>query len=334
MRRPELAWPVGLGLACALLTFFTVYDQLFHRTGVEFILGDQLNRHRQVLAGVAIDPWQYRLLPELVVEAAIRAVRWIGVENPVLPAFAIVRVVQNSSIFLLSALYWGRLGISKGMTIIGLAMLAWGFSYAGYGSDLAFSTYFDVLFFLLAAWLILLHRLGWIVLVIALSALNRETSALIPFLILAAAMQPAGRSGVVDRRALRIAAVGLLVFLLEYGLTRLLLGPRPSMRPYGHELGLDLLGLNLTWIYSYFSTAAAFSVIPWLALIYWKSWPPILKRFFWAIVPLWVVPHLFLGAIAEARLLLVPHVIVLLPAALRVVQSGSRAAADSGTVAG
>ena len=30
-----------------------------------------------------------------MVEAAIRAVRWIGVENPVLPAFAIVRVVQN-----------------------------------------------------------------------------------------------------------------------------------------------------------------------------------------------------------------------------------------------
>jgi hypothetical protein len=202
---------------------------------------------------VAIDPWQYRLLPELVVETAIRAVRWIGVENPTLPAFAIVRVVQNLLIFVISALYWSRLGVSKGMTVLGLAMLAWGFSYAGYGSDLAFSTYFDVLFYLLAAWLILLHRLGWTVPVIALAALNRETSALIPLVVLAAGVQPAGPSGLVDRRALRIAGVGLLVFMLEYGLT---------------------------------------------------------------------------------RLLLVPHVIVLLPAALLVVQSGSRAAADSGTVAG
>jgi len=75
MRRARIAWPVGLGLISALLTFFTVYDQLFHRTVVEFVLGDQLDRHRQVLAGVAIDPWQYRLLPELVVEAAIRAVQ-------------------------------------------------------------------------------------------------------------------------------------------------------------------------------------------------------------------------------------------------------------------
>ena len=237
-------------------------------------------------------------------------------------------------IFTLSAWYWGRLGASKGMTILGLAKLAWAFSYAGYGSDLAFSTYFDVLLYLLAAWLILLDQLGWMVLVIALAALNRETSALIPFLFLAAAMRPAGRPGVVDRWALRIAAVGLLVFLLEYGPTRLLLGPRPSMCPYGHELGLDLLGLNLTWIYSYFSTAAAFSVIPWLALIYWTSWPPILKRFFWAIVPLWLVAHLFLGAIAEARLLLVPYVIVLLPAALLAVQKSPGAAADSKTAAG
>ena len=75
MRRESLAWPVGLGVVSGLLTFFTVYDQLFHRTGIEFILGDQLDRHRQVLAGVAIDPWQYRLLPKLVVEAAIRAVQ-------------------------------------------------------------------------------------------------------------------------------------------------------------------------------------------------------------------------------------------------------------------
>ena len=44
MRRARIAWPVGLGLISALLTFFTVYDQLFHRTGIEFILGDQLDR--------------------------------------------------------------------------------------------------------------------------------------------------------------------------------------------------------------------------------------------------------------------------------------------------
>jgi len=334
MRRHRLLWPIGLGLVSAFLTFFTVYDQLFHRTGVEFILGDQLDRHRQVLAGVAIDPWQYRLLPELVVEAAIRSVRWIGVENPTLPAFAIVRVVQNLLIFLIAALYWGRLGVSKGMTVLGLAMLAWGFSYAGYGSDLAFSTYFDVLFYLLAAWLIVLHRLGWTVTVVALAALNRETSALIPLLVLAVGIRPADLSGLVDRRALKMAASGLFVFLLEYGLVRFLLGPRPTMRPYGHALGLDLLGLNLSWIYSYFSTAAAFSVIPWLALVFWKGWPPILKRFFWAIVPIWLVAHLFLGAMAEARLLLVPHVIVLLPAALSVVQNGSRAGPDSRGVAG
>jgi len=44
--------------------------------------------------------------------------------------------------------------------------------------------------------------------------------------------------------------------------------------------------------------------------------------------------HLFLGAIAEARLLLVPYVIVLLPAALLAVQNSPGAAADSKTAAG
>ncbi len=327
--RGRFGWPIGLGLVSAFLTFFTVYDQIFHRTGLEFILGDQLERHWKVLAGSAIDPWQYRLLPELIVEAVIRAFRWFGVENPILPAFALVRALQNVSIFVFSALYWTRLGVGRRLTILGLAMLAWGFSYAGYGSDLAFSTYFDVMFYLLAAFLILLDRLGLVLIVVALATLNRETSGLIPLLIVAAAIRPAGQTRRIDWKVLRIAGIALGIYLLEYGLIRWILGPRPSMRPYGHDLGLDLLGLNLSWIYSYFSTAAAFSVIPWLALLFWERWPPTLRRFFWAIVPLWLALHLFLGAIAEARLLMVPHVIVFLPAALLVVQNGERALARS-----
>lgn len=317
MRRASLGWPLALLAGATALTFFTVYDQIFHRTGIAFILQDQLERHRAVLEGTSIDPWQYRILPELVVEAVVRAARWLQVDDPTLLSFIVVRAAQNLAIFLAAALYWARLGVARLHRMIGLAILAWGFSYAGYASDLALSSYFDLLFYLIAGLLILAGKDLLLLAVVVLATLNRETAGLIPLMLFAGAL---GADSKLDRRRLLIAGGALMLFVLEYAVLRNLIGERPFMRPHGRTLGMGLLELNLTWLYSYFSTIASFSLIPWLALLYWRRWPPILKRFFWAIVPIWLSVHLVFGAIAEARLLLVPYVIVLLPAALLVVQ--------------
>ncbi|MFQ5924050.1 MAG: hypothetical protein ACE5M4_14530, partial [Anaerolineales bacterium] len=318
--RRQLAWPIALLLTSLLLTFFTVYDQILNRTGIEFLLGDQLERHQAVLAQQAIDPWQYRIFPELVVGAAIRISRAIDLKNPEISAFAAVRGIQNLAIFLAAAAYWGRLGIGRFHVLLGLLILAWGISYAGYGSGLAFSTYFDILFYLVAGWLILTSRLILMLPLVAIAAINRETSGLMPIMLAATAWGIIRDPRYVDRKRLIIALAALLINGVFYGLLRGILGSRELMTPYGHQLGLDLLIHNLTSRHTYFSSAAVFSVLPFMAVFFWARWPTVLKRFFWAIVPIWVSVHLFVGVIAEARLLLVPHAVVLLPAALFVVQ--------------
>ena len=57
-------------------------------------------------------------------------------------------------------------------------------------------------------------------------------------------------------------------------------------------------------------------IIPLLDILSVRLWPVGLRAFFWAIVPVWLVVHSFVGVLAETRLLLVPFVLVLLPGAL------------------
>ena len=322
--RRHLAWPIALLIVALLLTFFTVYDQILNRTGIEFLLDDQLERNQAVLAQQAKDPWQYRVFPELVVGAAIRLTRAIDLRSPELIAFAGVRSIQNFAIFIAAAVYWGWLGIRRFHVLLGLLILAWGISYAGYGSGLAFSTYFDILFYLIAGWLILSGRAILVLPLVAIAALNRETSGLMPLMLAATAWGISRDARDVDKKQVVIALVALIIFIVLYGLLRGFLGSRELMTPYGQQLGLELFIYNLTSRHTYFSYIAVFSVLPFLAVFFWARWPIVLKRFFWVIVPIWLGVHLFLGVIAEARLLLVPYALVFLPAVLLVVQGEAR----------
>lgn len=322
--RQQIFWGLAVFGACVLFSLFTVFDQVLNRTGIEFLENDQLMRHRNVLEGRAIDPWQYRIFAEYVVEVAIRAANWLGLSSAVLKAFVAVRVAQNLLIFLAAAVYWRLLGLRRLITLLALAAFAWGITYSGYASDLAFSTYFDILFYLISGILILTGRYVWLVPVVAFAALNRETSGLIPVMLAAVAVGRLGSSRKVDRRALIVAGVCLGLYLVETGMLRVVLGPRELMHPYDHSVGLDLLVFNLTNRYTYVLGFSTLSVIPLIALFYWRRWPPILHRFFWGIVPVWMIVHLLAGALAEGRLLLVPHALVFMPAAFLAAQGESQ----------
>jgi len=261
-------------------------------------------------------------IAEYVVAGAIRVARWVGISSPELKTFAIVRVLQNLLIFICAGLYWRCLGLKRLHTLIALAFFAWGIAYSGYGSDLAFSTYFDILFFLLAALIILSGRYLWLIPVVVLAAMNRETSGLIPFMLIAAVFQQKVWRET-DRRVIVVAVICLAIYALEYGALRLIFGSRPLMTLYGEELGLNLLIYNLTSARSYSFVFATLGIVPLVALVYWEHWPTVLQRFFWAIVPVWFGVHLFLGVVAEARLLLVPQAVVFIPAAFLVVQKES-----------
>jgi hypothetical protein len=51
-------------------------------------------------------------------------------------------------------------------------------------------------------------------------------------------------------------------------------------------------------------------------LLGWRHWTPELRRWFWLIVPPWLLLHASLGLLRETRLLLVPYALLLLPGLL------------------
>jgi len=178
-----------------------------------------------------------------------------------------------------------------------------GTTCSGYGSGLAFDTYFDVLFYLIAGLLIVSGRSTWTTPLTALAALNRGTAALIPVLRVAAALRP-HQSPPIERRTLLTAGLCAALFVAEFVGVRFLLGPRPTMVAYGHHVGLDKFLFNLTNHWTYFSMVATLSYIPLLALLWFPKWPPVLRRFFWTMVPAWVMVHLFVATLAEVPLFL------------------------------
>jgi len=51
-------------------------------------------------------------------------------------------------------------------------------------------------------------------------------------------------------------------------------------------------------------------------LLAYRGWPPLLRHYFLAMIPLWLIIHAFLSVVGETRLFLVPQTIVLIPCAL------------------
>lgn len=162
-----------------LLSLFTVFMQV-KALGLTYLRSWQLERHNAVLQGTAYGHWQYRVLSAYLVETVMIICKTFHVPSPVVTAFIGFRVVQNILLFWLAFLYYRKLGLPFMHTLVGLSLLAWGMSHAFYNSDLQFSTYTDVMLYLLAGIVILDNRYLWVLPITILAALNRGTSGLIP----------------------------------------------------------------------------------------------------------------------------------------------------------
>ncbi|MDX1384725.1 MAG: hypothetical protein R3190_13825, partial [Thermoanaerobaculia bacterium] len=307
-------------LAAGVLGYHTVAKQI-ELVGDQYLFerGEQFERHRQVLAGEAPDPWQYRVLSPLLVEGWLRLeAAGLGFDEFRPPRAMIrFRLAQNFCLFLLVAAYFRKLGAGLLEILLAFSILTWNLFWAsGAGSDLSFNTYFDAIFFLLAALAILYRRDGWVVAIAAVAAFNRETGLAIPLLLLSARLGPAGRSRWPERRSL--ATVGL-ASLLQVGIyvgLRLHYGPREPFHPYGVSWGLDLVLHNVRRAATWDWQLSTFALVPLVALLAYARWPRVVRRFFWALVPVWVVTHAALTMWEETRLFLVPHLVVLLPGAV------------------
>lgn len=299
-------------LAALALGLFTTMEHV-NELGVEYLdAGPQLQRHRSVLEGRAGNPWQYRVLSTWLVEGTVR---FCAAQNlPPSVAFIWFRVLQDAAIFLLAFLYYRELGLSRNQALIGMSLLAWGMSYTTFDSDLQFNTYMDVIFYLLAALLILRNALYLVIPLMILAALNRETSGLIPFMFLFTFA--IGKERGERNKIIAVVAIALVVYAAVFFGLRAAYGPQQLFIPYGHHQGLDLFQFNIARPLAWYRLWATMGMLPILALMGYRYWPPRLRVFFWVIVPVWFAVHLFAAVMAETRLFLVPQAVIFVPGAL------------------
>ncbi len=308
---------IAVVLACLLFGLFTTSEHVAALGWSYLDHGNQILRHENMLAGNAGNPWQYRVLPDYLVEGVIRTFEKVDIPRPIAAAFFLFRVLQDAAIFLAAFLYYRKLGLSRGLSLIGLSLLAWGMSYDHYGSDLQFSTYFDVLFYLLAGLAILHRKYAWIVPITVLAALNRETSGLIPFMLLFSMPLASLQEQRPSRHPVWIPfAASLALYLFIFRALRIHYGHQEFISAFGHLPGLDLLRYNLFRLITWNRLFATLGIIPVVAILGYTKWPPLLRRFFWVVVPIWFLIHAFAGIMAETRLFLVPQALILIPGAL------------------
>jgi hypothetical protein len=295
------------------LGILTVHAQ-FQNIEIKGRISMQLERHFDVITGAAPGPWQYRVFPEWLIEALVPVAAMLGTTSPFFTVFVFIRVVQNLLIFSLAYRYFQESGFSPQISLIGIFFMTGSLLNAFNQSDLSFNTYFDVIFYLIAALLIKKGSYAWLPILMVFASLNRETSGLIPFMAVVAAFEFKDRW-----KNLILALVSLLAWAWIFVYVRTLYPHTQLMHPYDVQPGVALFHYNLSvasiyWLFRFFS------LLPLLGLFVLKEWPPILKRYFLIMIPIWLVIHAFDSVISETRLFLVPHILVFIPAALLLVR--------------
>jgi hypothetical protein len=276
--------------------------------------GTQLMRHKAVLEGEAGNPWQYRVLAPYLVRVVFKIFVRLNIEHYKAAAFIFFRTMQDAVILILSFVYYRKLRLSMSHALLGMILLAWGMSYSHYNSDLQFNTFFDVIFYLLAGLCILQGRFVWIIPITILAALNRETSGLIPFLLLATAFFVLPKGSV--RKVLPVFISALVSYLAIFIGLRIIYGEQVLLIASGNPPGFDLLWYNISRAITWEQLFATLNIIPIVAMFGYQKWPRQLRVFFWVIVPNWLIIHAFVAVMAEGRLFLVPQAMVFIPGAL------------------
>lgn len=309
----------ALVLGLTAVTVWAQYRGLAHvlpdTDSVGYLQFYELGAHTSALHGTGLEPGVYRILSEWGTELFLKAAHGLGFYHWPVVGFVAFRVLQNLVIFGAFWVLLRRFGFDRRLAAAGMGLLAWAMTQALHNSGLAFNTYTDLAIYIVAAILILDGRYRWIVPLIVVGALNRETSGLIPLMLLAVAVMHGLRTDS-GRRALRYGIAALAVYAATTVALRLIVGPAPLFKPFGLSPGGAYAEYNLRSGLTWEFLARTLTIVPFLALAGVRRWPRELKAFGLAIVPAWLVIHLFASILAESRLLLVPYAVVLVPGAL------------------
>ena len=133
-----------VAFAALLLSFATVSTQVNTLT-YRFIKIHQMRVHTDMLEGKAGNPWQYRVLTDIMlIKPLIQLARELSVARTEARTFIAFRFGQNVLIFIAAFYYYRKLGLPKFTSFLGISILAWMMGQAFYNSDMSFNTYFDI----------------------------------------------------------------------------------------------------------------------------------------------------------------------------------------------
>ncbi len=326
-------WIVLLGLV--ILSVFPVYRNIYYGLGKE-----QLKRHEQFMKGESMyfNPWQYRVFCPLIAEVGYK-VASAAIKSPLekltagkkynadtliyFAVFLAFRVLLHLLIFILAFELYKTWINNDRLIFFGFLWLTYSMGNAVRSSDLSLNTYMDVLVYLVGLLLWFREKSAWwLVPLMLVGSLNRETSLLIPFLFLLRPNEPVFK---LNKKVIAPVIASLVVFVAAFVAVRMYYGYQaPTV--YYVPAGLSMLKLNLLSgmaRYSYMEVLGTVSLLPFLIIFLWRELPDSLKKLFILMVPVWFGIHYWSVVTWESRLFLVPVVIVLLPSTLRLIQNAS-----------
>jgi hypothetical protein len=237
----------------------------------------------------------------------------------------------------LAYIYYGQLNLHPRWRLIGIALLIGLISLQlGIRGPGGFSLdrFFDTIFYLMAAILVLSNHDLWLPALIAVAIANRETAVFMPALILA--RYPLSRDIVRQRRPLVIAISALAVAATVYLGIHLYYGPHPRIEQSYFGPDMFLHSLDMPGQTAFF--VAAINILPILAIVVLKDVDPFLRRLFWMIVPLWFAIHIWAARLGEGLMYLAPLALIVVPLVLqglerRLAGLGDAPSANAATVA-
>jgi len=281
----------------------------------------QLERHQRMLNGNSeyFNPWQYRVLSMFVLEGTIRAYQYILPNYDILVPYFILHYLQIVLLFFLCLYYYQALGIKNPyLILLGLSILCFSIANSSFKSDFSYNTYFDVIFYVGAALLIIHGQLFWIIPLTTAAALNRETSGFIPLMLL---FPHPKNWRMISRYRWIISMTSLALYVVIFFSIRLYYGYREYEGIDKMKSFIDFLEYNFSNYRTFPLLLGTLSVIPLIVMFNVSKLPELLRNWFWLIVPFWFTLHFIKSNAQESRLFLVPFALILLPSMLFIAES-------------
>lgn len=249
--------------------------------------------------------------------------------------FVFFRFIEHFIIFGLVWRLWSYFVRNQWLIFFGICFLALSMGNAVTAADLSFNTYLDNIFYILTALIILKNANAyWLIPITFFAAFNRETGLMIP------ALYFISKTGFeqFSFKKLNIKNIQwpkLSVWTLTIGLYIIFFSIFIGLRMYfGYQpqqvwkapAGLPMLKLNLisaVGFKGYMELIGTLTIIPFIILLKFKTFPHLLKKWFLFMVPIWFAIHFVSVVSYQGRLFLVPLILIMLPMMLWLIENRS-----------